>query len=475
MDIAIINTKLLTFEGKGLGIINDGGLGIKDGKITFVGKTSDFLYKGADQIIDGSHLLTMPGLINSHIHTSETLLRGAAQDLPESEWMNKGFGPFKKYLDVEGMVAGSQLGVLEGIKSGTTTFAEYETHVSSLVNNVYLPFKARVVAIETINEMASDRTKLKPTDLYDLDSELGQDPLKRADKLFKDFQDHHLVSSMYGPQALDMVSLETLEIVKEKAKERNCKIHMHIAQGNRERFQIEKRFGKDATTVKILNDYHFLNENLVAAHIHDTTPDERELMVHKGVSMVGCPSSISCIDGILPPLGHYLQLGGNAAIGTDQAPGPGHHNLFLELKLASIGTKLLSKDPTAFPPWESIKLVTTTGAKVLGLDQKIGSLKVGKQADIITLDLKRLNLVPVIDNPFHTIIPNLVYSTNGSEVNNVIINGEFVIKDNEFSSLDIDKIIDNVSEKARQIFDNATEEWINAGSQMVKYYEKGLL
>ena len=214
---------------------------------------------------------------------------------------------------------------------------------------------------------------------------------------------------------------------------------------------------------------------MVAAHIHDTTPEERALMVQKGVKMVGCPSSISCIDGILPPLGHYLQLGGTAAIGTDQAPGPGHHNLFLELKLASIGTKIISKDPTVLPPWESIKLVTTNGAKVLGLDQKIGSLKVGKQADIITIDLKRLNLVPVIDNPFHTIIPNLVYSTNGSEVNNVIINGDFVIKDNEFTSLDVDKIMEDVSKRARKIFENATEEWINAGSQMVKYYEKGFL
>ncbi|UYP44601.1 5'-deoxyadenosine deaminase [Candidatus Lokiarchaeum ossiferum] len=475
MDIAIINTKLLTFEGRGLGIINDGGLAIENGKITFVGKTTDFQYQSADHIIDGSNLLTMPGLINSHIHTSETLLRGAAQDLPESEWMNKGFGPFKKHLGIEGMVAGAQLGVLEGIRSGTTTFAEYETHVSSLVNNVYLPFKTRVVAIETINEMASDRVKLKPTDLYELDSELGKDPLKRADALFKDFQDHPLVTSMYGPQALDMVSEETLKIVQAKAKEKKCKIHMHIAQGNRERTQIEKRYGKGATTISILNDRNFLDENLVAAHIHDTTIEERELMVQKDVKMVGCPSSISCIDGILPPIGHYLKLGGTAAIGTDQAPGPGHHNLFLELKLASIGTKIISKDPTALPPWESIKLVTINGAKVLGLDQKIGSLKVGKNADVITLNLKKLNLVPVIDNPFHTIIPNLVYSTNGSEVNNVIINGDFIIKDNEFPSLNVEEITSDVSKKARLIFEAATDEWKEADSQMVKYYKKGFL
>ncbi len=306
MDIAIIHTCLLTFEGKGLGIIEDGGIGIENGKISFVGKTSDFNFQEADQLIDGSNHLTMPGLINAHIHTSETLLRGAAQDLPEIEWMNKGFGPYKKHLMPEDMIAGSKLGVVEGIRSGTTTFAEYEKNVSSLVKNVYLPFKARVVAIETINEMVSDRVKLKPSDLYELSSEKGKDPLKRANNLFKEFQNEKLVSSMYGPQALDMVTIDTLNLIQAEAEERDCKIHMHIAQGNRERIQIEKRFGKNATTVKILNKHQFLKDRLVAAHIHDTTSEERELMVNNGVGMVGCPSSISCIDGIVPPLWHYV-------------------------------------------------------------------------------------------------------------------------------------------------------------------------
>jgi len=475
MDIALIHTCLLTFEGKGLGIIEDGCIGIEQEVIKYVGKTSGLNFQDADQIIDGSHHLTMPGLINSHTHTSETLLRGAAQDLPEIEWMNKGFGPFKKHLSKEDMIVGAKLGVVEGIRSGTTTFAEYEIHVSSLVKKVYLPFKTRVVAIETINEMVSDRTKLKPTDLYILDPEKGRDPLKRTHELFTNYQNEELVSSMYGPQALDMVSLDTLNVIQTETSERNCKIHMHIAQGNRERIQIEKRFGKGATTVKILHENDFLNEKLIAAHIHDTTPRERALMVEKGVSMVGCPSSISCIDGIVPPLGHYVELGGNAAIGTDQAPGPGHHNLFQELKIASIGTKIITKDPTALPPWEALKLVTIGGAKVLGLDNKIGSLKVGKQADIITLDLKRVNLTPTISNPFHTIIPNLVYSTNGSEVDNVIINGEFIIRDNEFAFIDVEDLLSDVTERAQRIFENASEDWFAADSRMVKYYREGFL
>ena len=470
MDLAIVNTWLVTFKGDGLGIIQDGAVGIEGDQIVYVGETGNCDYRAADIVIDGSNHVTMPGLVNAHTHTGLTLLRGCAQDLPEIEWMNKALGPLARHMNVEDVILGSKLGVLEGLRSGTTTFSEYCTNCSQAVDEVYLPFGARVVATETINETAK-REGLAPSDLYEFDHSKGEKALHQTEALFKRFQSHELVTCLYGPQALDMVSLETLEVVKELAHEKKCRIHMHVAQGERERLQIKGRYGD--TTVKILDSHGMLDSLLIAVHIHDTTPGERELLVRKGVNMVGCPSSIGMIDGVVPPLYHYINLGGTAAIGTDQAPGPGSHNMFREMRVASILSKTCWKDPTALPAWVALQLGTVNGAEVLGLKEEIGTLEVGKKADIITVSLLHPNMAPVIVNPFRNFVPNLVYSATGTEVDNVIINGSLVIYNSKFTQIDEKAIIKKANSRAQKIFEEAEEEWKRAGSKFVEYVEKG--
>jgi 5-methylthioadenosine/S-adenosylhomocysteine deaminase len=280
---------------------------------------------------------------------------------------------------------------------------------------------------------------------------------------------------MYGPQALDMISLELLSSIREEAIERESKIHVHVAQGAREHLQIQGRFGKHASTVKVLEENKFLDKYLLAAHCHDTSAAERELMVNREVNMVGCPSSISMIDGIIPPINHFVSLGGNVGIGSDQAPGPGLHNIFCEMRTISILTKTMMRDPTKLPAWEVLQLGTIGGAKILGIDKKIGSLEVGKQADIITIDLKSLNLAPTVLKPFRNYIPNIVYSATGYEVDNVIINGNHIISNKEFVSINVNEVIEEVNARAKKIFEDATEDWTQADSQLVKYEKEGFL
>ena len=449
MDIAIINSILITFENQNLGIISNGGLGITEDKISFVGPMKHFDFSKADTVLDGRGMLTMPGLINVHFHSAHTLLRGGAQDLPEIEWMNKGIAPLIKHVKEADRILGSKVGVLEGIQTGTTTFAEYTTDVKKLVEEVYQPLGVRVVATESINEVSSNRSKLEPTDLYEFNKSKGEKGIKKANELFKEFENSDLVSCMYGPQALDMISMDLLTTVQELAEEKQSQIHMHVAQGNRESLQIKARYGKDASAVSVLKKINYLNENLIAAHIHDTTVPERKLMVKHQVKMASCQSSIAMIDGIVPPLHHYTSIGGTAGLGTDQAPGSGNHNMFREMRSASIFGKIQNKDPTILPAWKVLEIATIGGAKVLGLDKIIGSLKIGKQADIITINLQQLNMTPWVSKPFHNFIPNLVYSSNGTEVNDVIINGKIIYRDNEFASFDLFKLIDSANRHAR--------------------------
>ncbi|MHA1366350.1 MAG: amidohydrolase family protein, partial [Candidatus Heimdallarchaeota archaeon] len=168
-------------------------------------------------------------------------------------------------------------------------------------------------------------------------------------------------------------------------------------------------------------------------------------------------------------------LGGNVGIGSDQAPGPGVHNMFTEMRTISLVTKTMLKDPTALPAWEVLKIGTKGGATILGLENKIGSLEEGKLADIITVNLERPNLTPVVSKPFHNFVPNLVYSATGYEVDNVIINGKEIILSNEFVSINQEEIIKEANKSAQRVFADAEEDWIKAGSQLVSSVKKGLL
>jgi 5-methylthioadenosine/S-adenosylhomocysteine deaminase len=470
MDIAIVHTWLLTVQ-KGFKIIQDGAVGITGDHIVYIGETDTCDYKSADIIIDGSAHVTMPGLVNAHTHTGLTLLRGCAQDVPEIEWMVKALGPLARHMTAEDQIAGSKLGVLEGLRCGTTTFSEYAVDCSELIEKVYLPFHVRVAATETIHETVK-REDSGPRDLYEIDRSQGETALKKTEELFTTYSDQEMVTCLYGPQALDMVSLQTLETVKELAREKMCRIHMHVAQGERERLQIKGRYGSDATTVGVLTRHGLLDDSLIAVHIHDTTCTERELMVKKGVKMVACPTSIGMIDGIVPPVYHYTQLGGVAGIGTDQAPGPGSHNMFKEMQAASILSKIRHSDPTALPAWKSLQLGTVNGAEVLGLD-KTGTLEVGKKADIITVDLFNVNVTPVITTPFRNLVPNVVYSTTGLEVDNVIINGRLVMHDTTFTQIDPCAIMKEATKRAENIVERAEEDWTCAHSKISDYVKEG--
>ncbi len=475
MDTAIINTKLITLQGHGLGIIDDGAVAFSHGKISFVGKTSSLDKGEVENIIDGRDHVTMPGLVNAHTHTGLTILRGGAQDVPEIEWMNRALGPIARHLKEKDLVLGAKLGVIEGLRSGITTFGEYTTNIEELIREVYQPFHVRVAATETINEVISDKTKIGPKDVYELDPIKGNISLGKTEKLHREYADTKLVEILYGPQALDMVSPETLDKVKESASKLKAKIHMHVAQGERERLQVKGRYGKGATTVKILDELGMIDDDLIAVHCHDTTENEKRSLVEKGACMVGCPSSISMIDGIVPPVWEFLSLGGTVGLGTDQAPGPGTHNMFREMRTIALLTKTKYRDPTVLPPWQTLRLGSLEGAKVLGLDDTIGTLEEGKSADVITVNLSRPNMTPSVDFPFHNYVANLVYSTTGFEVDNVIIEGKFIIRDGNFVQVDERKVVEEVQDRAVTLFKDATDDWEDSESHLVNVFRKGLL
>ncbi|ADD05634.1 metal dependent hydrolase family protein [Natrialba magadii ATCC 43099] len=473
-DLAITNTLALTMGDGRLGIVDDATIALKDGDLTYVGPANEFDGNPA-RTIDGTGRVVLPGLVNVHAHTGLTLLRGGAQDVPEIEWMNRALGPLSEAMTTDDEIAGARLGVLEALRSGVTTVGEYAADVSDLVDAVYDPMGVRVVAAETINAVDDAAADLGPDEPYPLDEEQGWAGLERNEDLFDTYADHDRVSCLYGPQALDMVPPELLEEIRDRAVEHDRDIHMHVAQGEREHRQIQARYGADETTVSVLDDLGIVSERLLAAHLHNATPAEREHLADAGVRMAANPSSIAAIDGITPPIAEYREYGGVAGIGTDQAPGPGGHDFLRELRTTALLAKTKRTDPTAFPAWEALRVATIEGAKTLGIDDRVGSLEAGKRADLVVLDLDHPSTAPVVSEPLQTAVPNLIYGANAGLVDTVVVEGEVVLENGMVTTVDEEAVLESANERAAAVFDRAGDAWRAADSELVGRVADGWL
>lgn len=476
MDTLVTGGTLLTMRGDRLGIEDSGAVAVEDGQINYVGPASEGPEPSdADEIVDADGGVIMPGLVNAHTHMAHTLLRGGAQDVPEIEWMNRALGPLSAHADEADRIAGARLGAMEAVRAGATTVCEYAGEVGTLVEEVYQPLGVGVVAVETINEVPDERDDLGPRELYPFDREQGEQALARADQLFDQFDDDPLVTPAYGPQALDMVSPDLLQTVQAHAHERGAKLHLHTAQGEREALQIEERYGAEASTVSVLEDLGIVDDSLVAVHCHGASPEERKRLADGGASMLGCPSSIAAIDGIVPPVAEFREYGAAVGIGTDQAPGPGHHSMFREARTAATLSKVERADPTALTAPEALRLATVGGAEALGINDEVGTLEAGTRADLLVVETGQLSTAPAVESPLHTAVPNLVYSTTGREVRDVLVAGESVVRDGEFVDADPENVVREATERARALYERASDDWRAADSELVDAVDDGWL
>lgn len=473
VDHIIKNGHLLTMEGKGVGYIKNGAIAIKGRTIEAIGHSVDIMRNyQSENLIDAENKLIMPGLIDAHIHTGIAIFRGLAQDM--SNWMQKGLWPFQKHLRPEESKIGSMVNIIEGLKAGTTTFCDYDARMDLIVNN-YKEIGARARVAELVNEIPDNVGDLDVSELYPFNSTIGEKKLKRNLNLFSK---HHntengRISVILGPHGPDMMSLELLKEIKHHAEKLDTLMHMHVAQGDREIYQMEKRYGKRSIT--FLEEHGFLNERLIAVHLTEASNEEVKKVAKSGAKMIYCPGSIGIIDGLVPPVKTFIDSGGTACLGSDQAPGNNCNNMFNEMKFAAILNKVKYKDPRIFNATQSLRMATIEAAKVMGIDHEVGSLKKGKKADIILIDLTDPSFFPVLKHPIRNIVPNLVYSARGHEVDTVIIDGEIIMENREIKTINEKEVIQKAQKVAEDIVTRAEKDILNAESDILTMVREGLL
>lgn len=459
LDLLIIHGFVITMEGSGVGMLEDGAVGICGSCIEAVGTTAELTEKyQAKRVIDASGMAVLPGLIDAHIHTSISLLRGVSQDI--DNWMVDGLWPFETKLrqHPEFSMKGTRLNIVESVKAGTTTFCDFDSPMDILAeNHAEIGTRARVA--ELISGLPKDNTGVRADKPFPLDREIEKIKISRNLSLIEKWNGAcgGRITCMLGPQAADMVTLESLQEIKQLSEKSGIGIHMHVSQSDHENAQTQLRYGKRA--IPFLKEIGYLDEALMAIHLVDATTEEVHMLAESGAGMVACNSGSAMLGGCIPPSLEFMEISDKLAIGSDEATGNNCCNMFNEMKFAALLNKCKTHTYTAFPAWKALRMATIDGARAIGLEEEIGSLKAGKKADVILVDLKTPTMAPVLTSPVRNIVPNLVYSARGDEVKTVIIDGRIIMEERELKTVDEKTVLAEAQEAAEQVCREAAPEF----------------
>ena len=388
----------------------------------------------ADKIIDATDKILLPGFINTHTHLSMTLFRGLADDLSLDSWLNDHIWPMEANLNGDYCYIGALLGAVELIKSGTTTFSDMYFYMEDV---------ARAV------DEAGIRAVLSYGMIDFGDAEKREAEIKENLTLFENCNGmaDGRIKVFFGPHSPYTASEELLIKVRQLADEYNMGIHIHVSETEKEINDIMAE--KGLRPFEYLDKIGFLGPDVVAAHSVWLSDNEIEIIKKNGVKVSHNPCSNMKLASGIAPVSKLIENDICVSIGTDGASSNNNLDLIEELKTASLLQKVSTLDPNVLNSYEAIAMGTIKGAEALGLDDEIGSIEVGKKADIILIDTNSANMVP----DSSTLTSNIIYSANGSNVDTTICDGKILMENKKLTVLDEQEIY----QKAREAIKNLKE------------------
>ena len=386
----------------------------------------------ADKIIDAEGKILLPGLINTHTHLSMTLFRGLADDLSLDSWLNDHIWPMEANLNGDYCYIGALLGAVELIKSGTTTFSDMYFYMEDVARAVDDAGIRAVLSYGMIDFGDAERREAEIKEnmaLYDACNGM-------ADGRIKVF---------FGPHSPYTASEELLVKVRELADEHNIGIHIHVSETQKEiNDSLDER---GIRPFEYLEKIGFLGSDVVAAHCVWLSDEEIEIIKKHDVKVSHNPCSNMKLASGVAPVTKLIENDICVSIGTDGASSNNNLDLIEELKTASLLQKVSTLDPKVLTSDEAIEMATIKGAEALGLDDEIGSIEVGKKADIILIDTNSANMVP----DSSSLSSNVIYSANGSNVDTTICNGKILMENKKLTTLDEDEIYAKAKQAIKEL------------------------
>ena len=412
-------------------IIENGYIIINNGIIKEIDKMEELKITDKekfDKIIDANGKVAIPGLINTHTHSSMTLLRGYADDLPLKEWLENKIWPFESRLRKGDFYWGTKLAILEMIKTGTTTFSDMYFSMDEI---------AKAVKETGIRAVLSEGL---------IEGNDGEEGLKNSVRFAKEWNNkaNGRITTMLAPHSPYTCSRDYLKKIVNKADEIGVPIHTHLAETENEVKITEEKYDKSPT--KFLKDVNFFSVPIVAAHCIYLDESDMEILAENNVGVTHNPLSNMKLGSGIANISKMIDKGINVGLGTDGVASNNNLDLFEEAKIAAYLQKVDKKDPSLINTNDLLRMLTINGAKILKIDN-LGKLKENYIADLVLLDINKSSYF----YPHHNNLSNIFYSSNSNSVNTVIINGKIVLEEGNLLTMKENEIFQEVEKRAGEL------------------------
>jgi cytosine/adenosine deaminase-related metal-dependent hydrolase len=438
-SILIEDGTIVTMDSR-LRVIHGGSIVLEDGGIVEVGDSSSIRRRHrTDLRISAKGMAVIPGLIDTHVHLAQSLLRGCADDLSLVDWLRKRVWPLQaNFTEADGKVS-AELSMLEMLKSGTTSFVGVD-----VVSRYGFDGIARSVAragmrgalAKTIMDSPGYGTKrsIMPPGLVEKKEECFREAKSMIQKWNR--IKGGLVKVWVAPRSLGGCSRELYTQVAELARDYDTSVTMHLAEVREDVVYAKENF--KMTPFEFIESVGLAGPRSLFAHMVWLNGSDIRRVARAKSNVAHCPSSNLKLASGIPKVPEMIEAGVNIGLGCDGAPCNNSYDMMREMKLAAIIQKARLLDPQTMPATKVLEMATTGGARAMGMQTEIGSIEVGKRADLVIVDLRKPHLVPYRD-----IVSNLVYSATGSDVDTVLIDGRVVLRRGRTLTLDEEKIMND--------------------------------
>ncbi len=433
IDLIIEGDYVVTMDDDGT-VIANGAVAIDDGLIIALGSASDINTRyAAVTRLPGENRIVMPGLINGHSHAAMTLLRGVADDLALLDWLTNYIFPAEvQFVDPEFVRIGTELACWEMIRGGTTTFVDmyyYPDVIAEVVDSCGL----RAYVSATVIDQRSP------------DAESAADSLDKGNAFVDRWKGRNdRITPIFGPHANYTLDAEQLSATRAAANDLGVPISIHMSESPYELEYSKKTYG--TTSIELMESIGFLDGPTIGAHVVWPTPAEIGILARRKVGVIHNPTSNMKIASGISPVTEMLNAGVRVGLGTDGAASNNDLDMWEEMRLAAFLQKVTTMDPEVLSAGTVLRMATSGGAAAIGLDDKVGSLSVGKRADVIQVSFDDVHFVPTYD-----VISHLVYVADEQDVASVTVDGKLLMRDGAFLTLDTQRIAKEAAALAAQI------------------------
>ena len=435
-DILLKNAILLTIN-KNFDIYEPGALVIKDNKIIACGDEKEILsqYEAAESI-DCDGKILMPGLVNTHTHMPMAVFRGVMDDLRLDEWLLNYIFPIEsRFMSEDTARLGTEIACAELIQSGVTC-----------CNDMYYYEKAVAESLIKVG-MRGLCTRII-TNFPGVDNVAVEDKFKLAEEHVERYKNHPLITPSIAPHAPYTNSEETLQRSIDFANKHDIMLNMHLAETSKEVADIDEKYG---SLNSYLDKLGFYSCKLNFAHCVYLTDEDIKAFAKHNVGVAHNPESNMKLSSGSAPVTAMLAEGVNVGIGTDGNSSNNDLDMFSEMRSASFLAKIQANSPVALTAKEVIYMATLGGAKSVFLEDKIGSLEAGKNADLILVNINTLHNLPRFRHNPDGLYGQLVYAAKSTDVTDVMCNGKWLMRDRKLQTIDEKPLLEKAQAKASEI------------------------